>query len=123
LHVCDAIFVSKGKLYLAEGIESSSIEPYLLLQGLLDEVALVYRDISFSRHLASGQMSVVLVVEVVRSAGMENAAGTEKREGASLARLFVLDGRATLHNHTPSKPLQPPARLPKPVPDTPKESQ
>jgi hypothetical protein len=97
LHVCDAIFVPKGELYLAECIESSSVKTYLLLQRLLDEVALIDGYFSFSRHLASSQTNVVLAVDVAMMfAGTENAAGAEKREGAGLARLFILDSFTSL---------------------------
>jgi hypothetical protein len=92
LHVCDAIFIPKGELYLTECIESSSIKANLLLQCLLDELALIDGYFSFSRHLASSQTNVVLAVDVAMMfAGTENAAGAEKREGAGLARLFILD--------------------------------
>jgi hypothetical protein len=65
LHICDAILFTKVELYLAECIKSSSVEANLLLQRLLDEVALIDRDVSFTRHLAPIQAKVSAAVKVV----------------------------------------------------------
>jgi hypothetical protein len=85
LHVCDAIFLAKSELYLAECIKSSPVEADLLLQRLLDKLALINGYLSFTRHVASSQSGMGACCRGRHElfAGTENAAGTEKRGGAT----------------------------------------
>jgi hypothetical protein len=78
LNICNAILVAKSELEWPEGVECASVDPYLLLQRLLDEFALIERYLSFSGHCDLVQRTragVVGEMAAVRDVTLENAAG------------------------------------------------